>query len=304
MACLEVYRRVLNTPDTDAICRLFLETVLPTNRTHDFFVDWGKVAKNVERFKFEIAILDTICGSNHVEADLKEALRREPQITTVLPLIIAVRDMRLEVLENLHIKRYDFGARERLSEEEINDTLDFCRKTGIVALFQSLRVRSLRDYLLGVEVGLDTNARKNRSGTWMERIVERQIVIDAQKHPEARIVRQRRFSSLADEGLAIPRNLRNRMFDLAYLDGPCRINIETNFYVEAGSKPQEIIDSYIDRQRQLQEAGWHFILITDGKGWIGGENQLRRGVQDLDFVANLNFVRAGLVQAAIEHYYG
>jgi type II restriction enzyme len=75
--------------------------------------------------------------------------------------------------------------------------------------------------------------------------------------------------------------------------------MEFNYYGGGGSKPQEIIDSYIDRQRQLANDGWRFILVTDGLGWLAGKNQLFRGIEELDFIMNLSFVKAGLLEAAI-----
>jgi len=225
MAREEVYTRVLGTADTDSICDMFFETVLPTNRTHEFFVDWKKIHTNVEALKFEIGILQAVCGSNDVDADLREALRREPGVTAVFPLMIAVRDQKMTILDEganktqLEEVHYDFTPRDSLSPGEIDKVVDFCAKTGICALFSSLRVRSLRDYLLGVEAGMDTNARKNRSGTWMERQIEGHLSIDQTKHPNAVIFKQKTFARLAKlAGIEGPPALMNRQFDLVYVD--------------------------------------------------------------------------------------
>ncbi len=50
------------------------------------------------------------------------------------------------------------------------------RETGLFELLQSHIINNLYDYLLGVEVGLGSNGRKNRGGHLMEDLVEEYIV--------------------------------------------------------------------------------------------------------------------------------
>ncbi|HUS45986.1 MAG TPA: type II restriction endonuclease [Phycisphaerae bacterium] len=305
MAILGPYRQVLGLSDAGDITRVFLETLIPTNKTYDFFVNWEKVRDHVEALKFEISVLNAVCGSRDVESDLRHAIRRHPEVVEAFPIILAVRNSRISVLDPEvepfpTVRELDFSARSDLEPTEIEEILNFCRRTGITALFASLRLTNLRDYLLGVEVGMDTNARKNRSGTWMENQVEGHIAAALENLPGSRMIHQKTFGGLAKQGIQIPSQLRNRQFDLAFLRGRTRINIEVNYYGGGGSKPQEIIDSYINRQDVLRKADWRFILITDGFGWKAGQNQLRRGVEEFDFIMNLHFVRAGLLVHAIQ----
>ena len=46
------------------------------------------------------------------------------------------------------------------------------RKTGIFDLISKHIINNLVDYATGVEVGLDSNGRKNRGGHLMEDLVE------------------------------------------------------------------------------------------------------------------------------------
>ena len=48
----------------------------------------------------------------------------------------------------------------------------FLKKTGFLRLLSDRNIKSIPDYFIGVEVGLDSNGRKNRSGTSMEDIAE------------------------------------------------------------------------------------------------------------------------------------
>lgn len=46
------------------------------------------------------------------------------------------------------------------------------RATGLFDVMEHHAVSSLSDYVTGVEVGLDSNGRKNRGGHLMENLVE------------------------------------------------------------------------------------------------------------------------------------
>lgn len=50
-----------------------------------------------------------------------------------------------------------------------NSLMDFTfiKETGLQKVFQDKNIKNLVDYVFGVETGLDTNARKNRSGDLM-----------------------------------------------------------------------------------------------------------------------------------------
>ncbi|CAG8696872.1 11547_t:CDS:1, partial [Ambispora gerdemannii] len=49
----------------------------------------------------------------------------------------------------------------------------------LIDLFTNGQIKDLKDYVLGVEVGLDTHSRKNRGGLLMENGVEK-LLIDYQ----------------------------------------------------------------------------------------------------------------------------
>jgi hypothetical protein len=67
------------------------------------------------------------------------------------------------------------------------------------------------------------------------------------------------------------------------------VNIETNYFSGAGSKPEEIVDSYINRRNELVKNDWSFIWITDGDVWRSSENQILKAFGNLDYVFNIEF---------------
>ena len=197
-----------------------------------------KVSSNVEGLKIEIALLGSLAGSRNPEEALRNLLVRYPEVSRAIPILIAVRQLKFQVLENLETAEgyaeFDFSKSE-LSASEIEHVVSFCARTGITPMLASLK--DLRGYVTGVEVGTDANARKNRSDSSTGRLVETFVNGLAGVHPNLEIRTQQKFSALEHiKGVAVPHSLRNRRFDMAItLDGR-PFNIETNFYAGTGSK--------------------------------------------------------------------
>jgi DpmII restriction endonuclease. len=114
-------------------------------------------------------------------------------------------------------------------------------------------------------------------------------------------IKQQEFIVLEKLGLNISKELKHRKADFILIKEPNKvINIETNFYNVTGSKPQEIVDSYINRQEELKMAGFYFIWITDGPAWKRSYNQLSKAFDHVDYLLNTKFVRDGLFIKILE----
>lgn len=296
MAKIETYAALPNIKDMKNLVDLFMATLVETNRTYDFFVDWGKVRRNVDALKVEIGILSSVVGTREPIAELRAVLKRYPEAAKAIPILIAIRDEQFKVLEDIEADskyaEFNFGKLS-YTDAEIETLIHFCNRTGITALLTSLN--TLRDYVSGVEVGLDTNARKNRSGTAMERLIYPLLESLAKEH-KFNIVSQKTFSHLQQKyGLKVPPALKNRCFDIALLGERDNVNIETNFYSGGGSKPEEIVESYITRNNELQRSNWKFIWVTEGLGWRSMRNQIERAFEEIDYILNVDFVHRGLL---------
>ncbi|MDK2896470.1 MAG: type restriction enzyme [Candidatus Atribacteria bacterium] len=218
-------------------------------------------------------------------------------------MLLAIRDLQIKVVKDFmdvdsDTVTYDFRKR-KLSPKEIEDLIIFFERTGLKRFFQNFSCQSIQDYIAGVEVGLDTHARKNRSGKAMELVVDPiiQTIVKQRKLP-FQIENQRYFRYLPDHyHIPVSSSLFNRKTDFMLIGNKGKIvNIEVNFFSGTGSKPQEIVDSYINRQNELYDNGFDFIWITDGLGWKGQKNQIRKGLEMIDYPLNLHFVRKGLLE--------
>lgn len=297
-----IYEKYFNTENLDVKVNSFHDSIIDTNRGYDFFVDWSKIQQNVEKYKVEFNILNSLIGSKNFRKDVRSLLEKYPEIVSAIPILLAIRDSRLKIIGDFldrdsNIIEYDFTNR-RLSNDEIDDLIYFLEKTGLQYFFEHLTNKSVIDYVTGVEVGMDTHARKNRSGNSMELVLKPIIeeISNNQKQPFI-VLFQKKFGFL-EKAYKIPvkKDIKNRKADFIILKQGRVINIEVNFFSGTGSKPQEIVDSYINRQNELNENRFNFIWITDGDGWRGQKNQIRKGFEKIEYLLNLHFVRMGLLE--------
>jgi type II restriction enzyme len=294
MANIEIYNKFFKYDSVEKINKAFTSSLLTTNRTYDFFVNWKKIKQNVDKYKKEIGLLSSLVGSKNFEKELKETLLEYPKTANVIPLLVAIRDKKFDVLKNLDEgELINIDLSQNLDDKSIVKLVDFAKNSGIEDLFQIIKV--LSDYIYGVEVGLDSNARKNRSGTFMESVIADELDKIQSTIDNLIIFPKSTFSKLEEHGVKIPNGLKDRTPDFSIKKDNTLFSIEVNFYSGQGSKPQEIVDSYINRQRELKKSNWNFIWITDGSGWRGGQNQILKGFHNIDYVMNINFVKKGFL---------
>lgn len=302
MVLLELYKKCLGASSIDEIEVKFQKTLLATNRTPDFFVDWDKVQGNIIDLDAEISLLNEVLGASDIEEELKSILVKHPEVLRLFPRIIAFREIRFPVLssKSLTIRNLDFErtSLSPLTEKEIEEYVQFAEEAGIVEILDY--IDNLHDYLLGVEAGMDTNARKNRSGKSMENLLE-PMIQHICTNLGCQVIIQEPFKSVP-YGIEVPDGLKERKADFIVHSNNRATNIEVNFYSAAGSKPEEIVDSYINRHNELRSKDWHFIWITDGDRWSSCQNQLQKAFKELDCVLNIEFVRAGVLEEALKHF--
>jgi type II restriction enzyme len=297
LANIEFYNKQLNLNSVDEICKFLSSSLIETNYTYDFFVNWNKTTKNRDIYKYQVALLKSLKNSNNPVGDLTELLKKYPEVTRVIPALLACREGFIKVLDSVEksFKYKDFNfSKENYTSNEVLEIVQFTKNTGLLDVL--CRMDSATDYLLGIEVGLDTNARKNRSGLFLEKLVEELLKKIAPKN-NLKVVSQKSFKYIENTfGIKTPITLKDRKFDYVVISNHKATNIEVNFYGGTGSKPSEIVSSYINRGEVLSSAGWKFVWLTDGIGWKKMQNPLHVGVENIDYVLNSYLLRKGLLE--------
>jgi type II restriction enzyme len=301
MADLAFYKLHLALSSVDEICRALTDSLIETNYTYDFFVNWDKVSSNRDAFKYEIALLKSLKNSHKPKDDFRHLIIRYPEVIKVIPILLACRDGLLKVIDSmeagLRYETFNFSKKD-YDSKEIERIVTFADNTGLLNML--CQMDSASDYLLGVEVGLDTNARKNRSGTFLEKMVTETLNELSGRHSGLTVIEQKNFGYVANTfKITIPQALTDRKFDYAVIHHGKATSIEVNFYSGTGSKPSEIVSSYSDRNRLLVNAGWKFVWLTDGIGWKKMQSPLRVGVENIDYVINTKLLREGFLETIV-----
>ena len=301
MADIGFYKKHLNLSSVDDICEALTDTLIETNYTYDFFVNWDKANKNRNTFKYEVALLKSLKNSSNPVNDFRNLLTKYPEVVKVIPVLLACRDGIIKVLNSietgLQYKTFDFSKRS-YGAKEIADIVDFTKNSGLLDML--CKMESAIDFLLGVEVGLDTNARKNRSGTFLEKMVSEILNELSSRNKDLIIIEQKTFGYVESKyNVRIPPNLKDRKFDYVVINKGQATTIEVNFYSGTGSKPSEIVSSYSDRNRELKSARWKFVWLTDGQGWKKMQRPLHVGIDNIDYVINAHYLREGLLKEII-----
>ena len=256
---------------------LFMSQLQETNQTLDFFCDFDKISQNVEDIKLSLCMLNSLIGSTDLRKSVETIWNRDKSAFNVMDILIAVRsEGKKKVLNNL-------GQCVVLDTlfESIEGVMEFLEDTGLAEIFQSKKINDLVDYVFGIETGLDTNARKNRSGHVMEGMVARILDENGVSY------RQEVYSSEWPEITEVLGDDEKR-FDFVIETEEKTYLLEVNFYSGGGSKLNEVARSYSDIAPKVNSVeGFEFVWITDGVGWKSAKNKLQEAYSIIPSIYNL-----------------
>lgn len=258
-----------------------------------YYTDFDKVYRNVNKIKNELNLLNGLIGSKNIEQEFKELIEEYPNVLKAIPILIAKREKVVIIKDAIQDYYYNF-TKMNYSIEECSM---FMRKTGIYDLLENHLVSNLYDYVTGVEVGMDTNARKNRTGDAMEDLVESYIVKagfvkehNYYKEVTSKQLKEKWNIDLKEILKYIDVETKNKKvkmaekrFDFVIEKNNTLYLIETNFYGSQGSKLNETARSYKMLNEELKKIkGIKFVWFTDGKGWNTAKGNLEETFNEMD----------------------
>jgi type II restriction enzyme len=296
MKFIEKYKQ-LGVSDSEETFIYLQRTLKDTIRTYDFFVAWNKISSNVREIETPLNILNTLIGKENPKIVLSGIIREYPQVVPVLPLLLAIRDKNIKIADISGDIEYTFGKKEKYSEEAIVQIANFMDKSGLLKFIADKNIKNLVDYATGVEVGLDTNARKNRSGTTMENLSEGYVKSICEQHG-FRYLAQATADKIEKEfGYKVPTDKSGRYFDFV-IKTPHKIYLlEVNYYGGGGSKLKAVageFKSLFNLVKTSPKIG--FVWLTDGLGWQTALRPLRETFDATDFMLNLSMVNDGILE--------
>ena len=298
----------VNGLDDNSLFNYLIKTLKDSIKTWDYFINWDKVDKNISDLKVELNILNSLIGSENFDEDFINLIKRYPEIVkTFLPLL-AVRGDSINVISDLdkgdfNEKIYVFNTSKTVSDKQALDYLEYIYQSNLIKLFKDNRITDFVDYVYGVEVGLDSNGRKNRGGTLMESVVEYMISASIRDKKHLEFMPKANPNKIRMEwGLDVKIEKASYNFDFAIYNNKTNklFIIESNFFNDGGSKLKSVCGEFRSLHRTLKQQGIGFIWITDGKGWITTKNQLWDTYNEIDYLINLKLIEMGLFNAIIE----
>ena len=260
---------------------LFMSQLQETNQTLDFFCDFDKIAANVDNIKLSLCMLNSMIGTTDLRRSVETIWNRDRSAFSVMDILIAVRSEGKKVVLN---SAGDCIILDRLFTS-IDGVMEYLEGTGLADLFRQKKINDLVDYVFGIETGLDSNARKNRSGHVMEGMVASILKKNGIKF------RQEVYST---EWSNLQRVLGDdeKRFDFVIQTPKKTYLIEVNFYSGGGSKLNEVARSYSDIAPKINSVpGFEFVWITDGIGWKSAKNKLQEAYSIIPSIYNLTSIK-------------
>lgn len=258
---------------------VFLSQLKETNATLDFFCDFEKIKSNVEKVAIKLNQLNYLLGQKDLEAAVRRLWVENSNVFQVLDILIAIRkgDKKKVIDENGNVCFVEHYF------DTVDGVLTYFKETGLQELFCSKQIRNLVDYVFGVEVGLDTNARKNRSGHLMERRIASVLSNNG-------IAFKQEVSSTEYPELTVLGKDKKR-FDFVVPTRSKTYLVEVNFYSSNGSKLNEVARAYSELAPKINSLNnYEFVWITDGQGWLEAKNKLQEAFYTIPKIYNLTTI--------------
>lgn len=234
--------------------------------------------------EIKLNTLNYLLGKQDLQKAVRELWDNDKSVFDVLQILIACRKRDKKKVVNA-------DANPVLLESylaTLDGVMDFIEGTGLARVFKDKNVKNLVDYVFGVEVGLDSNARKNRSGDAMEDTVE--LIVKA-----AGLDYRKEVASKEWPGITKALGTDEKRFDFVLYTRDKTYLMEVNFYSGGGSKLNETARYFTELGIKVNSVpGFEFVWVTDGKGWEQAKNELQEAFYTIPNIYNLSTLRGFL----------
>lgn len=272
------------------IDKYFASLQNPKNKLSSF-VDFDKVINNVEEIQIHLNALNyLICNSNlEFEKRVNNLFALNKNCFKVLPILIAIRND----FDNLISPKNNFS--NCFNEKDI---IHFFYESKLVYLIFNSKIKNFLDYVYGIEVGLDTNARKNRNGKQIEIELKKYIENYFYDFSDIQIYEQKELKYVIEilkPKIEFPKI--NKKFDFIIINTISKkiLLIESSFYNAGGSKISETSRSYFDLFKKIEEykMNINFVWVADGVGMKTIKKDLISKYEN-NYITNINLLHEKL----------
>ena len=258
---------------------------------YKYYNDFEKAVENAEKIKKELCLLNSLVCAKNIEEEFEQTVQEYPKCLRAIPIIMAVRSYEIFCQDENGAFTYKFNEKV----QSVEQYKYFMRETGIFDMLQNHIISNRFDYVTGVEVGLDSNSRKNRGGHQMESLVESFLKKSGAKYKSQ--VKNKDIEKQFDVDLSniSAKGNTTKKFDFVVNVNNIVYGIEVNFYTTGGSKLNETARSYkLIAEESKNIEGFKFVWITDGYGWESAKNNLKETFDVLEHLYNIADLENGI----------
>ena len=256
----------------------FFKQLKPTSFVLKDYVNWDKIKERMKENDLAINDLNYLFAGSKEELDenFEKLYAARPESFEILPLLISVRNKKFMYLDDEgEVVQFNYMSKEIVRE--------FLQDSGLEEkLFLNSQYTSVKDYLLGLEVGLSNADKKNLVGKWFVEQIEN--ILNDHNIPFKNEVS---YNSILNMKLD-----RDKRFDFVFNISGKTYCMEVNFFNTSGSKINSESARFLDLNRTFMNySDLEFIWVTDGVGLKKNKTQIEQALEQLKHMYNLETFR-------------
>ncbi len=235
-------------------------------------------------------------------------------------MLLAIRIEKVLDVRGLEVQDDDYHLDYTNPEQTLNAHLRFIKESGLAEFLVEHPIQNFRDLARGIELGINTNARKNRGGKLGEDFLDQQLSQFATRVEPDRSSGKTVYTPVTDDFSFVNQGTikvmqsaftldltesnipTNRRFDGAVYQKSTNhlALLEINFFNSGGSKLKSVAGEFTNLQSILEDAGFQFIYITSGDGWAHDISHISSAIEKIKYLFNFEMVKKGYIEQLLK----
>jgi DNA adenine methylase len=257
----------------------FLDELQNTSHSITEYVSWDKLFKNntieIEKFETLARLLGKNTAALKNEIDL--IFQENKQFAfAMLPLFLGSRPDK-----NKQFCYFDATEIEVVFDYTNPEIVkNFIMQSGLHnQVFKEASKNELKYLLYGIEIGLGSNDKKNKTGKYMENLISKILT-----EYKINFLQQARYSNY----ISLEKDQDDKVFDFVFSVNNMTYCVETNFFNAGGSKLNSETARFVALNETFSKFdNLKFVWITDGRGLKTISKQVNNALQKIEFMFNI-----------------